>query len=341
MATYGSCGDVLTQHNDKARTGAATCESVLSPSAVASGNFGKLFSRTVDGQVYAQPLYVSHVAIGEGAPVNVLLVATMSNNLYAFDADDVAASNPLWTVNLGPAVPVKDYGAYYADADGSFGVLGTPTIDKDKGIVYVVTALKQGDGEASTYTHALNAIGLTDGKPVLGGPVPITGAVAGTSSDAVDGVLNFDSLQHIQRPGLLLDKGQIVVAFGSHGDGQPYHGWIMSYDANTLQQTGVFSSTVDSQGGSVWQSGQGIAVGDDGSLYAATANGFDTDATRADERAQSLLRLELNPGVQLADYFTPANYAALSDIDADFGSSGPTVIPGSGRVLTGGKGGVL
>src|SRR5579864_9749602 len=95
---------VLTQHNDNGRTGQNLNETVLNTSNVNVSNFGKLFFRTVDQNVYAQPLYVSNLNIG-GRTRNVLYVATENNTVYAFDADDPLANTPLWRVNLGNPVP--------------------------------------------------------------------------------------------------------------------------------------------------------------------------------------------------------------------------------------------
>src|ERR1035438_7118309 len=97
--------NILTQHNDNFRTGANLNESVLTVSNVSTSQFGKLFSRVVDGQIYAQPLYVSGLTISNKLH-NVVYVATEHNSVYAFDADDPPASNALWHVNLGTSVPI-------------------------------------------------------------------------------------------------------------------------------------------------------------------------------------------------------------------------------------------
>src|SRR5438552_1932181 len=98
-----SATDVLTQHNDHARTGAVLDETMLSPDTLKSQGFGKLFSLAVDGQIYAQPLVVTGLEIPYKGKRNVVFVATMRNMVYAFDAE--IAGPPFWTANLGAPMP--------------------------------------------------------------------------------------------------------------------------------------------------------------------------------------------------------------------------------------------
>src|SRR5262249_17576197 len=104
---------VLTQHNDTARSGANLNEHILNTSNVNNVQFGKLFSRAVDGNIYAQPLYVPSVSIPSKGVHNVVYVATQHNSVYAYDADDRAASEPLWQVTLGDSVPGSDISPAY------------------------------------------------------------------------------------------------------------------------------------------------------------------------------------------------------------------------------------
>src|SRR4051812_6220795 len=90
--------DILTQHNDFDRTGHNPREMVLTPDAVKK-SFGKLFDLEVDAQIYAQPLIVSGLTIA-GKSRDVVIVATMNNTLYYFDANSGTA---LWSRNFGPA----------------------------------------------------------------------------------------------------------------------------------------------------------------------------------------------------------------------------------------------
>ena len=116
-------------------------ETVLTPSSVKAGSFGKRFALSVDGQIYAQPLYLRNVTIAGKGTHNVVYAATMHNTVYAFDSDTPGV--PLWSVNLGPSVPTSDYDSDegpYSDILPENGVLSTPVIDPATGTVYVVAA---------------------------------------------------------------------------------------------------------------------------------------------------------------------------------------------------------
>src|SRR5262245_48728537 len=161
---------VLTQHNDNSRTGANLSETALNTSNVNAGQFGKLFTRAVDGQTYAQPLYLPGVNMGARGIRNVVFVATEKNNVYAFDADDPAASAPLWQVNLGPPVPVRFIGETL-DINEYIGITSTPVIDPVTRTLYCLAKTK----ESGKYPQRLHDLDISTGQEKFGGPVVLDG----------------------------------------------------------------------------------------------------------------------------------------------------------------------
>ena len=263
----GPAIDVLTFKYNNARTGWNAAEKQLTPANVVPATFGKIFTRMVDGQIYAQPLIVSGLSIG-GRTRNVVYVVTMKNTIYAFDADDRTATMPLWTVNLGPTVPKADV-CGCNDIQPEIGATATPVIDKAAGTIYFTTKHLMG----GNYINRLHALDIVSGMPRQGSPVTITGSVPGTGMGAVGGTLNFDSRRHLNRVALLLQGGNVYIAFGSHGDTPPYHGWVFGYNASTLARTGeIFCTTPNAGFGGIWQAGNGL-VGDGQNIYFATGNG--------------------------------------------------------------------
>jgi hypothetical protein len=262
---------VLTQHYDNARTGANLQETALSPASVAPGTFGKLFELSVQGHVYAQPLYVEAVAFPGIGPRNALYVATMRNRVYAFDAD--AAGAPLWSRSLGPSVILPDANigpGTYRDIADSIGVVSTPVISLDRQALYVVAMTRDGN----QYHHRLHALDLATGNEKLGGPVTIQGSVPGTGDGSLNSVITFTSNFQNQRPGLLLANDTIYVTFAAYGDQDPYHGWVFGFDAATLsQRPRIFNSTRFGGRGGIWMAGQGPAADAAGNVYAMSGNG--------------------------------------------------------------------
>lgn len=327
--------NVLTHHNDNRRTGANLKETILNTANVNSKQFGKLFSRDVDGYVYAQPLYVSGLEFPDGDIRNAVYVATERNSVYAFDADDAEAEAPLWHVNLGMPVPSTDIADVYRDLIPEVGITSTPVIDRAGGTIYVVAKSK--DIERGTWHHRLHALDIATGEEEPGSPVEITAVAAGTGAGSVDGIIRFDPLFSLNRPGLLLLNGVVYVAFGSHGGHGDYHGWLMGYDAGTLEQVAVFNTTPDGIGGSIWQSGQGPAVDDEGNIYVITGNGpFDVNRGGRNY-GDSVLKFSTANGLELIDTFTPGNADVLEELDLDLGSGGPVLLPGVNRLVFTGK----
>ncbi len=321
--------EVTTYHYDVSRTGANTSETILNTTNV-KNNFGKLFSLPVDAEIYAQPLYMPNVTVPGQGVHNVVYVATMNNSVYAFDAD--TGGNPLWKVNFGTPMP-DSVCCVDRDILVQIGILSTPVIDPNAGVMYLVAETYENGVTAFT----LHAISITTGADVET-PVVIKGSVAGTASDGTGKVLPFTAFDQWQRTGLLLANGQIYIAFGSHQDTEPYHGWLFSYNATTLAQTGIFCVTPNGPEGGIWQGGVGMAADTNGYVYVETGNGLFDVNTGGIDYGDSVLKLSGN-GLTVADYFTPSTQANDDTEDWDLGSAGALLIPGTTLVAAGGKDG--
>jgi uncharacterized protein (TIGR03437 family) len=333
--------NVLTANYDSYRTNSNLSETTLNPTSVTSTAFGKIGTFPVDGQIYAQPLYISGVQIAGTGQHNVVYVATMHNSVYAFDADAPQSTEPLWTVNLGPSILSALFN--FTDILPEVGILSTPVIDPTRGVIYVVSdTLANG-----APMFSLHALSLADGSEQLNGPVEIAASVSGTGggSDG-NGVLALDASLHLQRPGLALANGELYISFGSHADTGNWHGWLISYDASNLQrQTGVFNTTPNGGGASIWQSGRAPAIDDNGDIYVVTGNG---DYDGVSSFGESLLHLSSGRrtaqgrnNLSIRDWFAPADWSALNGVDNDFGTTGVILVPGTNLLVTGSKEGIL
>jgi hypothetical protein len=320
---------VYTHHNDKARTGQNLSETVLTPANVNAATFGKLATYAIDGIAHASPLYVSDVTVPGVGIRNVVYVATEHDSVYAFDAN-ASGGSPLWHVSfINPAagittVPNGDTGEC-CDITPEIGITGTPVIDPATQTLYVVVKTKEGP---STYVHRLHALNIATGAEKLGGPVLIQASVPGTGTGSVAGTLPFDQLRENQRTALLLHNGVVYFGFGSHGDFQPYHGWILGYDATTLQQTMAYCSTPNGEGGGIWLSGGGITVDTDGNFFFATGDGTFSASTGGKDYGDSFVKL--SPAGVVLDYFTPSNEASLNSNNLDLDAGGMIVLPDQG-----------
>jgi hypothetical protein len=337
MLSISTSATSSAQRYDNSRTGENAQEVFLKPANVNSSQFGKLFSLPVDGQVYAQPLYMENVSIPAQGVRNVVFVATEHDSVYAFDADGLSTT-PLWHVSfVNPSagvttVPSQDVGSN--DLSPEIGITSTPVIDPGSGTLYVTAKTKELQDPSCTsncaynYFHRLHALDITTGAEKLGGPVVISASVPGTGYDSVNGTITFGALRHLQRPSLLLLNGIVYIGFGSHGDVDPYHGWLMAYSATTLQQIAVFNVTPNGEEGAIWQGGGGISADAAGNLYIVTANGTFDATTGGIDYGDSVLKLQMQSGqFQVQDYFTPANEASLASADNDFGSGPALILP--------------
>ncbi len=326
--------NVLTYHNDNARTGLNSTEAVLTPANVASTNFGKLFSYAVDGLVYAQPLVVTSVTIPGKGVHDVVYVATEHDSVYAFDAnsDALGDGSPLWHVSfINPAAGITTLSSDDSgcpDISPEIGITSTPVIDIASQTIYVEAKTKEATTSGTAYYHRLHALDLGSGAEKFGGPVIVQPSVAGTG-DGTDGTghVPFNPLRQLNRPALLLSRGVVYIAAASLCDIGPYHGWLIGYGAQTLALSNVFNVTPNGQAGGIWQSGGGPACDANGNVYVVTGNGtFDTNPAVACF-GDSFLKLSTTNGLQLVDYFTPYNQSSLDIADLDLGSGGPLVLP--------------
>lgn len=300
----GTVQSYTTWKNDNARTGQQLNETTLTPSNVNSSQFGIVFSDSVDGQVFAQPLYLAHQTMADGVH-NVVYVATEHDSVYAFDAD--GGGSPLWQTSLLPSgATTVPQSVVHSTIFPEIGITGTPVIDPSAGILYVVAESL----ENSNVVFRLHALSVITGQEEGGSPVVIDAS-------------GWQPLEQLQRPGLLLANGNIYIGFGSQGDTEPYNGWIFAYSAQSLAQVGMWQVTTTTNQGGVWMAGSGPAADSTGNIYVMTANGhWDGIADFAD----SFVELSPNLGTVLGSY-SPANQAMLGAYDLDLGSGGVLLVP--------------
>ena len=339
--------NVLTYHNDNTRQGANTNESLLTLTNVNVSGFGRLFSYAVDGYVYAEPLYVSGLAIPGQGTHNVVFVATEHDSLYAFDADSNAGANGglLWQTNLGIAALCNNlefgtrYGGVYTDVLPEMGITGTPVIDPVSGTLYVDVFSREVTA-TTNYYHRIHALNITNGTEQPYSPVAVAASVPGRGRDSSGGVVTFNAKQQFQRPALTLAGGKLFVAYGSYADTDPYHGWVIGFNATNLllltnyvfnttpnATTAVFGANAGE--GALWMGGSGLCVDANTNLYFATANGSFSANTNGPDYGDSFIRLSTTNKLAVADYFTPFNQASLASADNDLGSGGPLLLPDS------------
>jgi hypothetical protein len=327
-ATVTPAVDVLTFRNDVARTGVQPAETVLTTSNVNAATFGRLYNFTTDGYAFAQPLYVSNYTMNDGTSHNVLFVANATGTIYAFDADNNnPAAGYLWSISVIPAgesvvVPSDYYGC--GNPSPQSGIIGTPTIDRALGVMYVIGKSKSVQGNTTTYIQRIHAINLADGTEKLNGPTIIQASVPGTGDGSVNGQMAFNSQSQNERAALVEANGSVWITWASHCDSHDYHGWTIGYNAaDVSKQTGVYNNTPNGNQGGIWMVSGGISADNAGNLYTVAGNGtFDGNNLGGEDFSQTAQRLAIGAGtLSNGDWFTPTNEAVLSNADLDMGTA--------------------
>jgi chitodextrinase len=322
---------ITTYHNDLARTGQNPKEYALTPTTVSGTGFGKRWSCSLDGTVYAQPLFVSSLAIGGGTH-NVLFVATMHDSLYAFDADSPNCVTYWHDSFINPGAGITSTSSASAscnDVLGEYGINGTPVIDLNTQTIYLVTNTT----ENGTVYQRLHALQLANGAEQSNSPQVIQASVAGNGDGGTS--VDFTATAQNQRLGLALSGGGVFIGFGSHCDDfdYPWHGWLLRYDATSLSQTAVFNSTPNGASGGIWMAGAAPALDSDGNLFLSTGNGDFSDLSSTvpalapnNNFGESFLNLNTTT-LAVQDFYTPSSNVQWTNEDLDIAAGGIVVIP--------------
>lgn len=348
-----ACGpadpNVLTQHNNTARTGEYLAETQLNPGNVNPITFGQLYTRDVEGSIYAQPLYVHGVPTVNAGTKNMLFVATEANMVYAFDADNTDAAPGAGLIfsrrlqDTGPPEFLPNGMPKVCDETPShiIGITSTPVIDAATNAMYVVAR------NAKDHQYYLHALDITDNLKDKHPPAQIAAVdpSGGAIAWALGLGLRFNPECERNRPGLLLLNGVVYLGFAGYScdacsdrtSNNDVHGWILGYRTDDLALVAVFCTSPESNEAGVWQSGNGLVgvpglPGQSDRIYFETGNG-------AGKFGDSFVKLETTdwpPGLIYDWSFQPLNAWFLNAGDTDLGSGGPVWLPG-GILVGGGK----
>ncbi|MGA7638316.1 MAG: immunoglobulin domain-containing protein [Candidatus Acidiferrales bacterium] len=317
--------NVLTYHNDVARTGQNLNETTLTTANLNSTNFGKVGNLSVDAGVDAEPLYVSNLAVA-GSSHNVVFVVTENDSVYAFDADTFAQ---LWQVSVLGANETASDNRGCGQVSPIIGITSTPVIDPHAGAhgeIFLVAMSKDSGG---SYHQRLHALDLTTGAEESGSPISIQAMLPN-----INGTTTFDPKQYKERAALLLLNGVIYTTWASHCDDGPYTGWVIGYNETTLSPAGVLDVILNGGDGAIWMAGDGPAADSSGNIYFLDANGTFDDTLDGSgfpehgDYGNAFIKISTTGGnLSVADYFTMYNTDQESGADEDLGSGGEILLP--------------
>jgi len=330
LAAIPSLGQVTTSQYDNTRTGATLHEKILNPRNVNARQFGKVGAFKVDGAVYAQPLYLPGVEVPGMGTHDVIFIATEHDSVYAFDADHPGDA-PLWQVSFvdkaSGVTTLSEDDAQCPFIRPEIGVTSTPVIDIPTGTLYVLARTKiRHRATADEYFQHLHALAITTGVEKFGGPKLITASVAGKGAGTANGQVAFDPLKENPRAALTIANNTVYIEWASSCDVDPYHGWVMAYDSQTLAQKAVLNVNPDGGEAGIWLSDTGPAADAAGNLFVPTGNGTFDAGSGGRDYGDSVLKLD-GTSLAIGDYFTPHDQECISNADSDVGSSGPTLLP--------------
>jgi outer membrane protein assembly factor BamB len=281
-------------HHDGLGTGVDPTGTNLSPAAPA------WTSPVLDGKLYGEPL----VAAGR------VIVATENDTVYALAAN---TGGVLWATHVGTAVASSSLGC--GNISPVAGITGTPVIDPARGEIFAVTDEQSGGGAA----HFLAGVDLYSGAVLLHQSIDLPGS---------------NQLDQLQRTGLALDNGRVVIGFGGNfGDCGTYHGWVVSIPEGGGSQHQFEVAAADNKG-AVWMGGAAPIVDAQGNVWVATGNSTNTSSSDTYDLSDSVV--ELSPSMSVLQSFAPAQWYNDNGADADLGSASPAVL-GNGLVLQVGK----
>jgi hypothetical protein len=332
--------NMLTWQYSNTRIGQNLHETILTPANVNPTNFGKIFSYPVDGNIYAQPLYVGNLTLTGLGAHNVVFVATENDSIYAFDADSETLNpSPLWQTSLLNPPNVIAYPCLDNHKACTIypvvGITGTPVIDRPTNTIYLVARTKEiVSGQTNPYYYErLHALDIRTGKEKPGSPATICGDYSHTGEGCQFTTGVFDPLIDNQRSPLLLEpttgfpQGVLYIAVAGQG-------MLLAYDPVSLQRLADFTFTPHptdtTGGGGIWA---GISGDANGNVYVPVGDGTFDINVGGTNYGDSIVKFNLvangtgGYALQVMDYFTPPDEMCRQTTDIDLGSGSPVLLP--------------
>jgi hypothetical protein len=309
-------GNVTTAGYGNLRDNWDAAEPALSPSAIRSAAFGKLFTAHLKGAIYAQPLIFE----------NTLIATTEQARAYGLNPATGAIE---WSRSFGKPFKANTIGC--SDLKPDLGSTSTPVIDPQTGTMYMTTRLQTGHGIAGGHWY-LQALSATTGQEKAGFPVPIAGTPYNTPG------VPFNESFEAQRPGLLLLGGVVYVAFASDCDITPYRGIVVGMSESNGAVTSMWSDesgvgTDENSQAGIWQSGGGLVSDIPGRIILTSGNGVSPSPAPSNKPpatlSESVLGLTIGAEGKISpsQFFAPSNAPELDQNDEDLGSGGPIALP--------------